>query len=480
MQYKKLSLIAISSLLLFSLTETGCGPGDKSTSTGDSATIVKTVSKAEANYTAYCASCHGEKMIAFADRDWKHGKTDSALLISIGHGWTDSLPKLDSSLTEQDKNELVAYIQTGITNAAKYIQKEEPTTNVFKTDSLTVKLDTVVSGINVPWSIAFLPSGEMLVTERGGKLYLVQPGKTKQEIKGVPAVVAEGQGGLLDIKLDPGYRTNSTVYLSFAKGVKSDSGVVTTTAVVSANFDGVTLKDVKEIFVAQPYQKTRHHYGGRLEFGKDGSLFITVGDRGKEFVTAQSLQNDAGKVHRIKTDGSVPSDNPYVNAAGNKPTIYSYGHRNPQGMAINPVTGQIWENEHGPRGGDEINIVQQTKNYGWPVSTWGINYDGKVISSEGAKEGVQQAVQVWIPSIGPSGMAFVQGDKYRGWANTVLSGSLRFRFLNISYLDGDKVVKEEAVLRNIGRVRDVRMGPDGFLYVAVETPGYVFRLVPVN
>jgi glucose/arabinose dehydrogenase len=268
--------------------------------------------------------------------------------------------------------------------------------------------------------------------------------------------------------------------LSFAKGVKSDSGVVTTTAVVSANFDGATLKNVKEIFVAQPYQKTRHHYGGRLEFGKDGSLFITVGDRGKEFVTAQSLQNDAGKVHRIKTDGSVPSDNPYVNAAGNKPTVYSYGHRNPQGMAIHPVTGQIWENEHGPRGGDEINIVQQTKNYGWPVSTWGINYDGKVISSEGAKEGIQQAVQVWIPSIGPSGMAFVQGDKYKGWTNTVLSGSLRFRFLNISYLDGDKVVKEEAVLRNIGRVRDVRMGPDGFLYVAVETPGYVFRLVPVN
>jgi aldose sugar dehydrogenase len=480
MQYKKLSLIAISSLLLISVTETGCGSGDKSSSTTDPANATQPVSKAEANYTAYCASCHGEKMIAFTDRDWKHGNTDSALLISIGHGWTDSLPKLDSTLTEQDKKELVAYIQTGIANAAKYIQKEEPTSNVFKTDSLTVKLDTVLSGVNVPWSLAFLPSGEMLVTDRGGKLFLVQPGKSKLEVKGVPAVVAEGQGGLFDVKLDPDYRTNSMIYLSFAKGVTSDSGVVTTTAVVSANFDGTTLKNVKEIFVAQPYQKTRHHYGGRLEFGKDGSLFITVGDRGKEFVTAQSLQNDAGKVHRIKTDGTVPADNPYVNTAGHNPTIYSYGHRNPQGMAINPVSGQIWENEHGPRGGDEINIVQQTKNYGWPISTWGINYDGKVISSEGAKEGVQQAVQVWIPSIGPSGMAFVQGDKYKGWSHTVLSGSLRFRFLNISYLEGDKVVKEEAVLRNIGRLRDVRMGPDGFIYVAVETPGYVFRLVPVN
>ncbi|HSF45497.1 MAG TPA: PQQ-dependent sugar dehydrogenase, partial [Chitinophagaceae bacterium] len=480
MQYKKLSLIAFSSLLLISVTETGCGSGDQTSSTSDSATAVTTVSKVEGHYTTHCASCHGEKMIAFTDRDWKHGKTDSALLVSINHSWADSLPKFDSVLTAQDKQELVAYIQTGITNAARYIQKEEPTSNVFKTDSMTVKLDTVVSGLNVPWSIAFLPDGGMLVTERGGKLYLVQQGKDKQEIKGVPAVVAEGQGGLFDVKADPGFETNRTVYLSFAKGVKSDSGIVTTTAVVSASFDGSTLKNVKEIFVAQPYQKTRHHYGGRLEFGKDGSLFVTVGDRGKEFITAQSLQNDAGKVHRIKTDGTVPSDNPYVNTAGNKPTIYSYGHRNPQGMAIHPATGAIWENEHGPRGGDEINIVQQTKNYGWPISTWGINYDGKVISKQGAQEGMEQAVQVWIPSIGPSGMAFVQGEKYKGWANTVLSGSLRFRFLNISYLEGNKVVREEAVLRNIGRVRDVRMGPDGFVYVAVEMPGYVFRLVPAN
>lgn len=477
MQYKKLTLIAVTSLLFVSITETGCG-SDQQSSKGEATAEI--VSQVEKNYTTYCASCHGEKMIAFTDRDWKHGNTDSALLVSINHGWTDSLPKLDSTLTEQDKKELVAYIQTGIRNAAKYIVKGEPTSNIFKTDSLTIRLDTVLSGVQVPWSIAFLPSGELLVTERGGKLFLVQQGKEKVEIKGVPEVVAEGQGGLFEVKLDPSYPTNKTVYLSFAKGVKSDSGLVTTTAVVRAEFDGQTLKNVKEIFVAQPYQKTRHHYGGRLEFGKDGSLFITVGDRGKEFVAPQSLQNDAGKVHRIKTDGTVPSDNPYANTSGSNATVFSYGHRNPQGMAIHPVTGEIWENEHGPRGGDEINVVQQTKNYGWPVSTWGINYDGKVISSEGAKEGVEQAVQVWIPSIGPSGMAFVQGDKYKGWANTVLSGSLRFRFLNISYLEGNKVVKEEAILQNVGRLRDVRMGPDGYVYVAVESPGFVFRLVPVN
>lgn len=480
MQYRKLTFIVLSSVLWITVTVTGCGSGDQSATKDSTDSAVSLPSKAEVNYTTYCASCHGEKMIAFTDRDWKHGSSDSALMLSVNHNWTDSLPKFDSVMTEGDKKELVAFIQTGIKNANKYILKEEPTSNVFTSESITVKLDTIVSGIAVPWSIAFLPSGEMLVTERGGKLYLVGQNKSRQEVKGVPAVVAEGQGGLFDVKPDPAYSTNKTLYLSYAKGVQSDSGVVTTTAVVSAIFDGATLKNVKEIFVAQPFQKTRHHYGGRLEFGKDGSLFITVGDRGKEFVTAQSLQNDAGKVHRIKTDGTVPSDNPYVNVQGNRQTIYSYGHRNPQGMAIHPATGQIWENEHGPRGGDEINIINPTKNYGWPIATWGINYDGKVISNQGAKEGIEQAVQVWIPSIGPSGMAFVQGDKYKGWSNAVLSGSLRFRFLNISYLEGDKVVKEEPVLRNIGRLRDVRMGPDGYVYVAVEMPGYVFRLVPSN
>jgi aldose sugar dehydrogenase len=471
MQYKKLTLIGLSSLFFVSFTQTGCGSGQQS-SNGET--------NAEKNYTTYCASCHGEKMIAFTDRDWKHGNSDSALSASISHTWAKDVPSFDSSLTDLEKKDLVAYIQTGIKNAAKYIQKEDPKTNVFKTDSLTVRLDTVFSGIQVPWSIAFLPTGELLVTERGGKLFLVQQGKEKVDVQGVPEVVAEGQGGLFDVKLDPAYPTNKTIYLSFAKGVKSDSGLVTTTAVVRADFDGQTLKNVKEIFVAQPYQKTRHHYGGRLEFGKDGSLFITVGDRGKEFVGPQNLQNDAGKVHRIKPDGTVPADNPYVNSSGNRPTVFSYGHRNPQGMAIHPVTGEIWENEHGPRGGDEINLVQQTKNYGWPVATWGINYDGKVISKQGVKDGVEQPVLYWIPSIGPSGMAFVQGAKYKGWENALLSGSLRFRFLNISYLEGNKVVKEEAILRNIGRLRDVRMGPDGYVYVAVETPGFVFRLVPIN
>ncbi|HLO82189.1 MAG TPA: PQQ-dependent sugar dehydrogenase [Chitinophagaceae bacterium] len=471
MQYKKLTLIVLSSLFLIAVTETGCGSG-KQSSNGEA--------KAEENYTSYCASCHGEKMIAFTDREWKHGSTDSALYASISHTWAKEVKSFDSVLSDQDKKELVAYIQTGIKNANKYILKGDPTSNVFKTDSLTVRLDTVLSGVQVPWSMAFLPGEQMLITERGGKLFLVQPGKDKLEIKGLPEVVAEGQGGLFDIKIDPGYPTNKMIYLSFAKGVKSDSGLVTTTAVVSAKFNGQTLTDLKEIFVAQPYQKTRHHYGGRLEFAKDGYLYVTVGDRGKEFDNPQSLQNDAGKVHRIKTDGTYPADNPNASAGGNKPTVYSYGHRNPQGMALNPQTGDIWETEHGPRGGDEINHIQKGKNYGWPVITWGINYDGKPISQHGAKEGMEQPLLYWIPSIAPSGMAFMQGDKYRGWANTLLVGSLRFRFLNLCYLDGNKVVKEEAILRNIGRVRDVRMGPDGYVYVAVETPGYVFRLVPVN
>jgi glucose/arabinose dehydrogenase len=239
------------------------------------------------------------------------------------------------------------------------------------------------------------------------------------------------------------------------------------------------LKDVKQIFEAKPYQKTEHHYGGRLEFGKEGYLYITVGDRGKHFVTSQGMDNDGGKVHRIKTDGSIPADNPYVKVKGANASVYSLGHRNPQGMAIHPATGEIWANEHGPRGGDEVNIVKAGKNYGWPVITWGLNYDGTVLSKLTSNPGMEQPVLYWVPSIAPSGMAFVKGNKYKGWENVLLVGSLRFKYLNVCYLQGNKIVREEPVMKNVGRVRDVRMGPDGYVYVIVEDPGFVFRLAPM-
>ncbi len=436
--------------------------------------------KPEKIWAQFCSGCHGEQMAAFTDRKWKYGNSDSALLASINMGHPEKgMPPFATAFSGPDKKALVAYIQSGIKNAGKYITEEKMTSNIVKTENNSFRLDTVFSGIKNPWSMDFLPGGDMIVTDRAGKLFLVKPGMIKQEITGVPAAHVAGQGGLLDIKIDPAYPTNSTIYLSYAKAVTSDSGLVKTTAVSSAKLDGLMLKDVKEIFEAKPYQKTEHHYGGRLEFGKDGYLYITVGDRGKHFDNPQVMDHDGGKVHRIKTDGSIPSDNPYINVKGASASVYSMGHRNPQGMVINPKTGDIWESEHGPRGGDEVNIVRPGKNYGWPVITWGLNYDGTVLSKLTSKPGMEQPLLYWVPSIAPSGMAFVQGNKYKGWENVLLVGSLRFKYLNVCYLQGDKIVKEETVMKNVGRVRDVRMGPDGFVYVMVEDQGFIFRLVPI-
>jgi len=218
-----------------------------------------------------------------------------------------------------------------------------------------------------------------------------------------------------------------------------------------------------------------------MQFGKDGYLYFSVGERGNERQNPQEIKGNAlGKIHRIKSDGSIPSDNPFVKVKDAQTSIYTYGNRNPQGLTIHPVTGEIWENEHGPRGGDEINIIKPGNNYGWPVATYGINYNGKIISNISEKEGITAPIHYWIPSIGPSGMAFVTGNKYKGWEGNLLTGSLRFQYLNRSVIKNNKVVEEEILFKNIGRLRDVRMAPDGFIYIAVESPGTIYKLVPVN
>ena len=246
-----------------------------------------------------------------------------------------------------------------------------------------------------------------------------------------------------------------------------------------AKLTGTTLSDQTVIFEALPYSKTRHHYGSRLVFDNKGYLFVSVGERGNEKENPQDLSRDLGKIHRIYDDGRVPEDNPFVKTPGARPTIYSYGHRNPQGMYKNPTTGEIWANEHGPRGGDELNLIKKGANYGWPVISYGINYDGKPITALSAKEGMEQPVAYWIPSIAPSGMATVDGSKYPAWKNNLMVGSLRFQYLNRCVMNGNKVVKQEQLLKNIGRVRNIETGPDGYLYVSVESPGFVYRLQPV-
>lgn len=437
--------------------------------------------KAALNYRNYCASCHGEKMDAFVDRQWKHGNTKEDLIKVIKEGNSDGgMPAFNATFKDNEIAELADYIIKGIKNVDRYALGDKPKSNTFKTEGITIRLDTVAKGMGIIWGMAFLPDQDILATDRNGKIYRIKKDKTKELVTGGPEVLERNQGGLMDVILDPAFDKNKTVYMTYSK-FKNENGVLlATTAIYKAKLEGNKLVDQKDIFVAKPWSRTQHHYGSRMVFGRDGYLYFSVGERGNEKQNPQEIKgNDLGKIHRIKSDGSIPADNPFVKTAGASPSIYTYGNRNPQGLTIHPQTGVIWENEHGPRGGDEINIIKPGLNYGWPVITYGINYDGNVISNISAKDGMVQPVHYWTPSIAPSGMAFVTGTKYKGWEGNLLSGSLRFKYLNRSVLKNNKVVSEEILFRNIGRVRDVRMAPDGFIYISVEDPGIIYKLVPV-
>lgn len=472
--------VGVAMGLGFRNTTEVAGPGKKDRPTTVEHKMVYLADPA-ANYRTYCAGCHGEKMDMFVDRNWLFGsrKEDLFTSIKLGHP-NEGMPAFGESLSDTEINALADYILNGIKNVDKYKASDRPKSDVFKTQEMTIKLVPVAEGLDVPWGMAFLPGGDLLVTDRNGKFYRVKADKTLQLITGAPPVLSRGQGGLMDVILDPAFAENKRIYLSYSKFKNEGGGVLATTAIMQAKLEGNALTEQKDIFVAEPYSRTQHHYGSRMQFGKDGYLYFSVGERGNEQQNPQEIKgNDLGKIHRIKSDGSIPEDNPFVKTPGAEGSIYSYGHRNPQGLTIHPVTGKIWENEHGPRGGDEVNIVEPGKNYGWPVITYGINYNGKPISNLTAKDGLVQPIHFWIPSIGPSGIAFVTSDKYKNWQGNLLSGSLRFQFLQRSVLKGNKVVKEEILFKNIGRVRDVRMAPDGFIYIAVESPGRVYKLVPM-
>jgi len=448
--------------------------------------VEKKFSFAESTFKNICSGCHGEKVETFVDRKWKYGKSKDSLMNSIRNGYLElGMPSFKATFSAENINELADYILNGIENNKRFdLDDVEIKSNIFYSESQSIKLDTVAKGIEIPWGMAFLPNEGMLITERSGKLFKLNSDKSLQDITGVPEVVAEGQGGLLDIILDPNFIDNQYIYISYSLPKKTDSVTLATTAVMRAKLDGNRLINQENIFVALPFSKTRHHFGSRLQFGNDGKLYISVGERGNEKENPQSLSNFLGKIHRINSDGSIPKDNPFVNQNGAIASIYSYGHRNPQGMALNPFTGEIWINEHGPRGGDELNIIKKGKNYGWPIITYGINYDGKPISNLTKKEGMEQPELYWTPSIAPSGMIFVTGNKYKNWAGDVLSGSLRFRYLNLTKIKDNKITSEEEILlKNIGRLRNVKIGIDGYIYIAVDSyknwTGGIFKLVPI-
>ena len=343
-------------------------------------------------------------------------------------------------------------------------------------------IDTVASGLQHPWGMAFLPDGRILVSERPGRLRLVADGRLGEPLRGLPKIAARGQGGLLDVALHPRFADNRLVYFSFSE--PGDGG--NSTAVARGRLEGDALQDVEVIFRQQPKFDSNLHFGSRLVFAPDSrgvppTLFVTLGERYQRRDDAQTLDNHHGKIVHINADGGAAPGNPFANTKGALPEIWSLGHRNLQGAALHPETGELWTHEHGPQGGDEINIARAGRNYGWPVITYGEEYGGGKIGEGTAKAGLEQPLHYWVPSIAPSGMTFYTGDRFPGWRGNLLVGSLKFKQLVRLELDGERMVREERLLgKELGeRIRTVVQGPDGLVYLLTDQPdGRILRLRP--
>ncbi|QBY03877.1 PQQ-dependent sugar dehydrogenase [Thalassotalea sp. HSM 43] len=339
-----------------------------------------------------------------------------------------------------------------------------------------VKVMPTQSDVVIPWGMVQLSNDDLLISERTGKLRLIRNGvMIDEEITGLPSIVANNQGGLLDIALHPDYQQNGWIYFTFSSDKGDDEG--SNTALIRARLKEFALVDLEWLYKGAENSEKGHHYGSRITFDKQGFVYFSIGDRGQRDALPQDISVDGGKIYRLHDDGRIPADNPFVNVENAKPAIFSYGHRNPQGLTTHPVTGAIWSHEHGPKGGDEINLIEPGKNYGWPVISYGVNYSGTSFTDITEKDGMEQPKLYWDPSIAPSGLIFVTSDKYPEWQNKMLLGSMKFNHLVLVTLDGDNVVKQQKLLEGIGRVRNVYQGRDGFIYVGIDGQG-IKKLVP--
>jgi aldose sugar dehydrogenase len=374
----------------------------------------------------------------------------------------------------------VAFCLVASGSTAVSAEAQAPRSPTPKPIEAAVRVEIITSRLEHPWALAFLPDGRLLVTERPGRLRIVATdGRLSEPLAGVPRVHARGQGGLLDVALDPRFADNHLVYLSYAE--PGDGGTAAT-AVARGRLADNRLEDVRVIYRQQPPASGNNHFGSRLVFARDGTLFVTQGDRYEHRDKAQDLASGIGKIMRINPDGSVPKDNPFVAHAGAQKEIWSYGHRNVQAAALHPTTGELWTVEHGARGGDELNRPAAGKNYGWPVITYGVDYSGARIGDGTAKPGMEQPIYYWDPVIAPSGMAFYTGDAFADWKGSVLVGSLNPGLLVRLVLKDNKVVSEERYLHDLGaRIRDVQVGPDGLIYALTDSKdGRVLRLGPAG
>ncbi len=365
------------------------------------------------------------------------------------------------------KNYFLIIISISVLFNNSCISQENPPL-IETPDQTGYATELIVDGIDIPWGMDFIDETEFLVTDKKGILYHVKNG-VKTEVSGLPKVYVRGQGGLLDVALHPNFKSNKIVYLAISVNLEGDEGG--NTAIYSGTFEKFKINNMKLLYKAVPNTKKGQHFGSRIVFDDKGHLFFGVGDRGNRDVNPQDIKNDGGKIYRLNLDGSIPVDNPFVNKQGAKKAVYTYGNRNPQGLIFHPITGELWEHEHGPKGGDEINIIEKGKNYGWPVITYGINYSGTSITDKREMPGMEQPLYYWVPSIAPSGMAFSTSDIYKDWKGDLFVGSLKFKYLERLVIRDKKVIKREKILDEIGRVRNVKEGPDGYLYIGVDGKG---------
>jgi aldose sugar dehydrogenase len=440
-------------------------------------------------YAQLCINCHGANLQggqaqSLLDDVWVAGGDDESLARSIRNGFPEKgMPAWGQAIPEKEIRAMVIYIREQRERHQRgLLQFNKPADSITAKSQLhEYQVNTWIGGVKEPWSLAFLPGGKALLTEKTGGLLLVENGKlVESPIKGVPAVDSAGQAGLFDVVPHPNYASNGWIYLAFADPRSDDGNRRALTRIIRGRIREGTLADQQDIFRAAPEFYSRAagvHYGGRIAFDQAGFPFFTIGERGNG-ANAQNLSVPMGKVHRVHDDGRIPADNPFVKDTSAQKTIWSYGHRNPQGLAIHPATGELFDLEHGPRGGDELNLVQKGRNYGWPVITYGMNYDGSAMTDLTAKEGMEQPVTYWVPSLAVCGMNFYVGDLFPKWKHQLFIATLAAEELLRLDVKNGKFVAQEVIFKGLGRIRHVIGGPDGALYALL--PSRVVRITPVN
>jgi len=399
--------------------------------------------RAERLYNEFCIGCHFNPD-EFLEKEWIGEKTVESAFTSIRYGMEDiGMPAFRGGIPDEDMLNISNYIINRGKDSNTQGQSDKG--KLYRSESFSYLAVTVADNLDVPWGMTWLPGGDMLVAERSGMLYRFDKQGNRTEISGVPKVYEFGQGGLLDIELHPRYEENGWLYITYSYYAGEDLDDGGSTALMRARLKGDALTDQETLFKATPAERRGPHFGSRIEFDREGYLFLSVGDRGRQ-ENAQDITNYSGALHRLNDDGSIPDDNPFVNHPNAVPSIYNYGHRNIQGLALHPETGDLWSHEHGPRGGDELNIELPGRNYGWPEITFGINYNGTIISEDTARAGMEQPVLYWDPSIAPCGMDFIEGNVYPGWEGDLLVGSLRFKYVIRCEIVNNRVIHQEKLV----------------------------------